>query len=127
VSRIDNIENVEDGMTTNARRSRDAEAVANGGGAARSRAGERPPRVYRALLEELSARSLRVMWEVVTDPDHPWHDQHGPKMLRDLVRVCTPRIGHVGVFEQNNILDTIEPQPSLAELFDDTDREPGRS
>lgn len=71
----------------------------------------RPPRVYRALLEELSARTLREMWQVVTDPEHPLHDEHGPKMLCDLVRVCTPRIGHVGVFEQNGILDAIEPQP----------------
>jgi hypothetical protein len=94
---------------------------------ARSSAGGRPPRVYRALLEELSARALREMWQVVTAPEHPWHDEHGPKMLRDLVRVCTPRIGHIGVFEQNDILDAIEPQRSLAELFDGAEREPGRS
>ena len=79
----------------------------------------RPPRVYRALLEELSARALREMWEVVTNPDHPWHAEHGPKMLRDLVRICTPRIGHVGVFQANDVLEVIEPQPSMAELFDD--------
>ncbi|MBM4243690.1 MAG: hypothetical protein FJ148_07740 [Deltaproteobacteria bacterium] len=108
-------------MATNGRRSRDAEGVSEERAGRRSSAGGRPPRVYRAVLEELSARSLRVMWEVVTDPDHPWHDAHGPKMLRDLVRVCTPRIGHVGVFERSDFLDTIEPQPSMAELFDAAD------
>lgn len=79
--------------------------------------GCRPPRVYRALLEELSARALREMWEVVTDRDHPWHAEHGPKMLRDLVRICTPRLGHVGVYHATDVLETIEPQPSMAELF----------
>ena len=78
----------------------------------------RPPRVYQALLEELSARALREMWEVVMNPDHPWHAEHGPKILRDLVRICTPRIGHVGVFQANDAMEMIEPQPSMAELFD---------
>jgi hypothetical protein len=114
-------------MATNQRRSRDAQGAAEGWAGRRSSASGRPPRVYRALLEELSARSLREMWRVATDPDHPWHDEHGPKMLRDLVRVCTPRVGHVGVFEQNDILDAIEPQPSLAELFDEDGEEPGSS
>ena len=108
-------------MATSGRRSRDAEHATEGRAGARSTAGGRPPRVYRGMLEELSARSLREMWRVVTDPDHPWHDEHGPKMLRDLVRICTPRIGHVGVFQENDVLDEIEPQPSMAQLFSATD------
>jgi hypothetical protein len=118
VSGIESIENLEDGMAKSGRRSRDAEGVTDGRAGARSSARGRPPRVYRALLEELSARSLRDMWQIVTDPNHPWHEEHGPKMLRDLVRICTPRIGQVGVFQENDILEALEPQPSMAELFE---------
>ncbi len=84
-----------------------------------------PPRVYRGLLEELSARALREMWEVVTNSGHPWHAEHGPRMLRDLARVCTPRLGNVGVYHATDVLEMIEPQPSMAELFASTEEEAG--
>jgi hypothetical protein len=96
-----------------------------------SKPGHRPPRVYRALIEELSARALREMWAVVSDPEHPWHAEHGPKMLRDLVRICTPRLGHVEIFRANDVTDLLDPQPSIAELFEsagndfDTQKPPG--
>jgi hypothetical protein len=31
------------------------------------------------------------------------------------------------MFERNDILDVIEPQPSMAELFDEAGQDPGRS
>ena len=107
-------------MGSEARAAADCISPAASGGAVRdSKLAHRPPRVYRALLEELSARALREMWAVVSDPEHPWHAEHGPKMLRDLVRVSTPRLGHVGIFHANDVTELLDPQPSMAELFEE--------
>jgi hypothetical protein len=40
-------------------------------------------------------------------------------MLRDLVRICTPRLGHVGIFHANDVTELLDPQPSMAELFEE--------
>jgi hypothetical protein len=51
----------------------------------------RPRKNVSKLMDTLTVRGLRAMAKVVFDKQHPWHDEHGPQMLRDLVKIVAPK------------------------------------
>lgn len=82
-----------------------------------NRGGGRPPRVYRSLIEEFSARSLFELYRVATDSAHPWHEKHGFQALRDLVRLTTPKLEKAPKFDGDDPSAILMPQPSIEEMF----------